>query len=850
MPYVLVPQSAVSTALVLMRASSFPLQSFPSLSQIPPRPNGSKGAWASVVRTAERSEKISDVAARDMVQSSAPLVVSKWKEAAQPVSAQSLPARIITAADLLRAGSQPIRALGPPPTPSQSLSACTSTLADSKAVELCMVPAALMPRSSSTDSHLSRASTVEELSSGLRDDRVEEPQQLEASEPVPASLSSASPISKRALVLQPPAPESVAKGRTGRERKEKRRKEGTAVVPPPPSRRSSPRPMMTLPPTPCIFEGLACPVVKPSPAALAQLDRAIFAHYRSAREVAAAQDAVTFELMGHVQAAAGGIWPRARVACFGSRATGLVCATSDIDLCLVGVTVARDDAASMDAQLSALELLLPHLSAVPGVTSATINRSAVPVIAVTANAAAFAATAKDGRTTGVSNGVSNQCLQIDISIHTERHRGLVAADHIRWLCSSLPPLAPLVVFLKVLLQKADLKSAFTGGLSSFALVLMVARFLIDRPMLRYTRWGGVRRSQSVDRLLTAADLADLGRVVAGAEAELVGSFEPLTVEPTSAGCMPLTVEPTSAGCIATDAALSADAAAATDAAVATDATGSGMAGSAVASSAVAGRAHTVAAAATDAAAAATAATGSGEAGRAYTVAGGLDCAPQVDAKPSLGTLLLEVLGFYGHIFDPKRHAILGGVGMGAIPPAGCGFALRRDIPSLIGLSPSPFDPFAMQPLLCIDPVDLSNNAARACYRIAAVQKLFAQTAASAVTAAGASVASENDGVGAGCFLAPIGATPAGFLAPIGATPAGFLAPIGATPAGFLAPIGATPAGFLAPIGAPPAGFLAPIGADGEPVDLRDHAGLALAETIIASSERLGEGNWPKRPASA
>ena len=790
MPYVLVPQSAVSTALVLMRASSFPLQSFPSLSQIPPRPNGSKGAWASVVRTAERSEKISDVAARDMVQSSAPLVVSKWKEAAQPVSAQSLPARIITAADLLRAGGQPIRALGPPPTPSQSLSACPSTLADSKAVELCMVPAPLMPRSASTESHLSRASTVEEFSSDLRDKSVVEPQQLKASEPVPASLSSASPISKRALVMQPPAPEGVAKGRTGRERKEKRRKEATAVVPPPPSRRSSPRPMMALLPAPCFFEGLACPLVKPSPAALALLDRAIGAHYRNAREVAAAQDAVTFELMGHVQAAVGSIWPRARVACFGSRATGLVCATSDIDLCLVGVTVARDDAASMDAQLSALELLLPHLSAVPGVTSATINRSAVPVIAVTANAAAFAATAKDGRTTGVSN----QCLQIDISIHTERHRGLVAADHIRWLCSSLPPLAPLVVFLKVLLQKADLKSAFTGGLSSFALVLMVARFLIDRPMLRYTRWGGVRRSQSVDRLLTAADLADLGRVVAGAEAELVGSFEPSTVEPTSAGC------------IATDAALSADAAAATDAAVATDATGSGMAGSAVASSAVAGRAHTVAAAATDAAAAATAATGSGEAGRAYTVAGGLDCAPQVDAKPSLGTLLLEVLGFYGHIFDPKRHAILGGVGMGAIPPAGCGFALRRDIPSLIGLSPSPFDPFAMQPLLCIDPVDLSNNAARACYRIAAVQKLFAQTAASAVTAAGASVASENDGVGAGCFLAPIGATPAGFLAPIGA--------------------------------------------DGEPVDPRDHAGLALAETIIASSERLGEGNWPKRPASA
>ena len=757
-----------------MRASWFPLQSFPSLSQIPLRPNGSKGAWASVVRTAQRSEKVSDVAARDTVHSSAPLVVSKWKEAAQPVSAPllaqpvsapSLPARIITAADLLRAGGQPIRALGPPPTPSQPLSACPSTLADSKAVELCMVPAPLMPRSASTDSHLSRASTVEEFSSDLRDKSVVEPQQLKASEPVPASLSSASPISKRALVMQPPAPEGVAKGRTGRERKEKRRKEATAVVPPPPSRRSSPRPMMALLPAPCFFEGLACPLVKPSPAALALLDRAIGAHYRNAREVAAAQDAVTFELMGHVQAAVGSIWPRARVACFGSRATGLVCATSDIDLCLVGVTVARDDASSMDAQLSALELLLPHLSAVPGVVSATINRSVVPVIAVTADAAAFAATAKDGRKTGGSN----QCLQIDISIHTERHRGLVAADHIRWLCSSLPPLAPLVVFLKVLLQKADLKSAFTGGLSSFALVLMVARFLIDRPMLRYTRWGGVRRTQSVDRLVAAADLEHISSTSpAAAEADLVSSFEPLTVEPASA----------SAGCIATDAALSAVAAAATDAAVAA------------------------------AAAAAAAATGSGEAGRAHAVVGGLDFASHVDAKPSLGTLLLEVLGFYGHIFDPKRHAILGGVGMGAIPPAGCGFALRRDIPCLIGLcqAMTPFDPFAMQPLLCIDPVDLSNNAARACYRIAAVQKLFAQTAASAVTAAGASVASENDAAGGGCFLAPIGAAPAGFLAPIGA--------------------------------------------DGEPVDPRDHAGLALAETIIASSERLGEGSWPKRPASA
>ena len=519
------------------------------------------------------------------------------------------------------------------------------------------------------------------------------------------------------------------------------------------------------PPLPLLFEGYRSSLVQPSAAAMARLDRMVGEYYRQAMRESSAMDGPAMQLMGHVQHAVSELWGSyARIACFGSRATGLACATSDVDLVVTGMPgldpattphLWRQAPASVEDQCAALEDLRPKILKLPGVLSATINRAAVPVLAITADVrflqqlepkprsgahdgarcnCTSAATAADAPTTAPESAPAAApaaaLLHLDISIHSERHRGLLAAQHIRWLCASLPPLAPLVIFLKGLLHKADLKSAFTGGLSSFALVLMVARFLIDRPMLRYTRWGG----------------AVVGGAVVGA------------VEPTSF----------SAGCVAPDAALAALAAAA---------------------------------------------TGSGEASRAgstHAVVGGLDCASQEDAKPSLGTLLLEVLGFYGQIFDPKRHAILGGVGMGAIPPAGCGFALRRDIPCHIGLCHSPFamqprqpihtdNPFDMQPLLCIDPVDSSNNAARACYRIAAVQKLFAQTAASAVTAAGASVASKNDVVGGG-------------------------------------------------------GFLAPIGADGEPVDLRGHADLALAETIISSCERLGECNlpksWPKRPASA
>jgi hypothetical protein len=44
-----------------------------------------------------------------------------------------------------------------------------------------------------------------------------------------------------------------------------------------------------------------------------------------------------------------------------------------------------------------------------------------------------------------------------------------------------------------------------------------------------------------------------------------------------------------------------------------------------------------------------------------------------------------------------------------------------------GVSPQP-DPFAMEPLVVLDPVDPSNNVGKSCYRVAAVQRLCADTA--------------------------------------------------------------------------------------------------------------------------
>ena len=116
--------------------------------------------------------------------------------------------------------------------------------------------------------------------------------------------------------------------------------------------------------------------------------------------------------------------------------------------------------------------------------------------------------------------------------------------------------------------------------------------------------------------------------------------------------------------------------------------------------------------------------------------------------PSLGTLLVDFLAFYGAVFDPKEHAILGsyGLALGA-PPPGCGFTTRAQVGLLAAGgaarlpngAPAPperaSDPFAMDPLVSVDPVDVHNNTAKSCYRVGQIQKLFARAATAAVAAA-------------------------------------------------------------------------------------------------------------------
>ena len=87
-----------------------------------------------------------------------------------------------------------------------------------------------------------------------------------------------------------------------------------------------------------------------------------------------------------------------------------------------------------------------------------IERTAVPVIKVST---------KDSR---------SRVVQLDLSFDAKEHHGLEALLMIQHILEELPIIRPLVLVLKQFLLDRGLLTAYTGGLSSYCLFLMVARY--------------------------------------------------------------------------------------------------------------------------------------------------------------------------------------------------------------------------------------------------------------------------------------------------------------------------------------------------------------------------------------
>jgi DNA polymerase sigma len=79
--------------------------------------------------------------------------------------------------------------------------------------------------------------------------------------------------------------------------------------------------------------------------------------------------------------------------------------------------------------------------------------------------------------------ISGCAVSLDVSFEGNIHQGLEANRLNVALMTEFPSLRPIVLVLKQFLSRRGLCESFTGGLSSYALLLLCARFLQEQPIL-------------------------------------------------------------------------------------------------------------------------------------------------------------------------------------------------------------------------------------------------------------------------------------------------------------------------------------------------------------------------------
>jgi hypothetical protein len=172
------------------------------------------------------------------------------------------------------------------------------------------------------------------------------------------------------------------------------------------------------------------------------------------------------------------VWPRAQVKLYGSHVTGLCVPSSDLDFVVCLPAVHKNAPAVAPGALegrnavneSSQRLLARRLKGESWIDPRSmklIERTVVPVIKV------------------ATKDTKARTLQLDITFDSPGHHGLEAVEMVTQTMVELPMLRPLVLVLKQFLLDRCLLTAYTGGLSSYCLFLMVARYLQEQP----SSWG-------------------------------------------------------------------------------------------------------------------------------------------------------------------------------------------------------------------------------------------------------------------------------------------------------------------------------------------------------------------------
>lgn len=168
------------------------------------------------------------------------------------------------------------------------------------------------------------------------------------------------------------------------------------------------------------------------------------------------------------------LWPRAQVKLYGSHESGLCLPSSDLDFVICLPAVHKNAPALAPGVLegrnaineSSQKLLARELKGESWIDPRSIKlieRTVVPVIKVS------------------TKDTKSRMIQLDISFDSPEHHGLEAVEMVRKILDELPLIRPLMLVLKQFLLDRGLLTAYTGGLSSYCLFLMLARYLQEQP---------------------------------------------------------------------------------------------------------------------------------------------------------------------------------------------------------------------------------------------------------------------------------------------------------------------------------------------------------------------------------
>lgn len=232
------------------------------------------------------------------------------------------------------------------------------------------------------------------------------------------------------------------------------------------------------------------------------------------------------------------LWPRSRIKIFGSAATGLALPCSDVDVvvCLPPVRNLEPikEAGILEGRNGIKETCLQHAARyladqdwVKSDTLKTIENTAIPIIMLVANVPSQPSNITEGveiedrlkpplkeanmmqnevsidangkstteigeysgvipsskeilseEKTGPWGGKADRAfVRLDISFEAPSHTGLRTAALVRELTAQFPAIVPLALVLKQFLTDRSLDHPYTGGLSSYCLVLLITRFL-------------------------------------------------------------------------------------------------------------------------------------------------------------------------------------------------------------------------------------------------------------------------------------------------------------------------------------------------------------------------------------